>query len=652
VSGGSPISRGPKSLTRFAAIMLVVGLAFVSYWRWSPDSALSTDDQPVAISTPSEVETAASYSASPDSGEDSVVVATPSALELKDALKQALDPQQDGWHSEAISDECLQQLKVATAILSGAEPTAEDRCRSVADIGFACEPLRPADLKQVWSDDSTRVWRRSAAASSAEVSHRGRQGLVDALRALAGPLADAHEVHVETKIVEIDADATPMQTTAHLHLSGRTPDGSVQLNLVWNCQWNQGNLPQLAKIEVRSYEEVTTDAPGGTWFADCTEAVLGENASFRGQLRYGLNHWLRRIESVHLTTVFSYCGLAVGDVNGDGLDDIYVCQPGGLPNRLFVQNQSGTAGDQSQSAGVDILDNTRSALLVDLDNDGDQDLVVATLISILIYSNDSTGRFTLETNIANEHRDIKSISAADYDVDGNLDLYACVEFRTDATSDAAAEPFLYHDANDAAPNLLLRNEIGEKEGAWRFRDVTVETGLDENNRRHSLAAAWEDYDNDGDLDLYVANDYGQNCLYRNDGPDDASRPQFVDVATDAGVVDFGSGMSVSWGDFDRDGLSDLYVANMYSSAGNRITRQKEFKPDADQQLRALYTRFAKGNTLYRNLGDGTFEDVGAAAAVEMGRWAWSSLFVDLNNDGWEDLFVANGYMTGDDTHDL
>jgi hypothetical protein len=427
--------------------------------------------------------------------------------------------------------------------------------------------------------------------------------------------------------------------------------------MVWNCLWHSSDdKPVVTALEVRDYEEVIVTSPNGTWFADCTEAVLGKCDSFRQQLLYGINHWLRRIELIHLTTAFSYCGLALGDVNGDGLDDVYVCQPGGLPNRLFVQSESGTVEDQSQWAGVDILDNTRSALLIDLDNDGDQDLVAATLHAILLYSNDSHGRFKLETAIANTHKDIKSISAADYDVDGDLDLYACFDFRTQApsaenASDEIIESFQYHDANDGAPNRLLRNDISAG-GPWTFRDVTVETGLDENNRRHSLAAAWEDYDNDGDLDLYVANDYGQNCLYRNDGTSDSSRPQFVDVAEEAGVVDFGSGMSVSWGDFNRDGLSDLYVGNMFSSAGNRITRQKDFMPAADDQLRSIYRRFAKGNTLFRNAGNGTFQEVSEEAAVQMGRWAWSSLFVDLNNDGWEDLFVANGYMTGDDKHDL
>ena len=86
-------------------------------------------------------------------------------------------------------------------------------------------------------------------------------------------------------------------------------------------------------------------------------------------------------------------GVAVGDVNGDGLDDLYVCQPGGLPNRLYVQNADGTATDRSREAGVDWLDLSVSALLVDLDNDGDQDLVIVTDHRLLVSSNDGTGHF-------------------------------------------------------------------------------------------------------------------------------------------------------------------------------------------------------------------------------------------------------------------
>ena len=111
-------------------------------------------------------------------------------------------------------------------------------------------------------------------------------------------------------------------------------------------------------------------------------------------------------------------------------------------------------------------------------------------------------------------------------------------------------------------------------------------------------------------------------------------------------------MSVSWADLDRDGDMDLHVANMFSYAGSRVTRQAMFQPDASMTTRAAYQRFSKGNTLFKNLDSGKFTEISSEAAVQMGRWAWGSVFTDLNNDGWEDLVVANGYFTTQDTGDL
>ena len=161
-----------------------------------------------------------------------------------------------------------------------------------------------------------------------------------------------------------------------------------------------------------------------------------------------------------------------------------------------------------------------------------------------------------------------------------------------------------------------------------------------------MAAAWDDYDNDGDQDLYVANDFGRNNLYQNVGG------RFTDVAAQAGVEDIATGMSVSWGDYNRDGLMDVYVGNMYSSAGNRVTYQRKLIETQSDQVVAQVQRMARGNTLFANVGDHAFRDVSELAAVTMGRWAWASKFVDLNNDGWQDLVITNGYVTNTDSGDL
>jgi hypothetical protein len=404
----------------------------------------------------------------------------------------------------------------------------------------------------------------------------------------------------------------------------------------------------LTEIRLVDWEQVRSEASSDAWFADCTLAVIGRDPAFQDQLRYGLDHWLRRIERVHRMDVYSRHGLAVGDVNGDGLDDVYLCQPGGLPNRLLVQNPDGTAHDVAAEAGVDWLDRTSSALLIDLDNDGDADLVAATSAAILFMQNDGSGHFVLRHQTTLADHDPHSMSAADYDSDGDLDVYVCVEFAKRGGADSAALPsFVYHDANDGGANALLRNDIaGTNDADWHFTEVTEQVGLNADNHRHSLAAAWEDFDNDGDLDLYVANDYGQNCLYRN------QQGHFENVANQWGVVDYGSGMSVSWGDIDHNGWMDLYVGNMFSSAGSRVTGQAAFQAGADEATRQIYRRFAKGNSLFLNQGSPPMDDVGGRAGVEMARWAWASLMVDVNNDSWDDLVVANGYITGEDSDDL
>ena len=333
----------------------------------------------------------------------------------------------------------------------------------------------------------------------------------------------------------------------------------------------------------------------------------------------------------------------MGDVNGDGLDDLYVCQEKGLPNRLYIQQPDATLLDVSAASGVNWLESSHGALLVDLDGDADQDLAVAILGAVVVAENDGKGRFTEQGVIATSD-DTMSLCAADFDSDADLDLYVCVygpdilsrKKSQDMIVGLDADSFVYYDANMAGPGALLRNE-----GNWRFRDCTRDVGLDTNNRRFSFAAAWEDFDHDGDPDLYVANDYGRNNLYRNDGG------HFVDIAAQAGVEDSASGMSVSWGDYDRDGHPDLYVGNMFSSAGSRIVAQRKFMPKLSSPIRNLFLRFARGNTLMRNRGDGTFADVSVDVGVTLGRWAWSSNFLDLNNDGWEDLVVANGFITSD-----
>ena len=336
-------------------------------------------------------------------------------------------------------------------------------------------------------------------------------------------------------------------------------------------------------------------------------------------------------------------GVSVGDADGDGLDDIYVAQPSGLPNRLYRARGDGTFEDATERAGLGVLDDTAQSLFADVDNDGDQDLVLATGTKPLLFLNDK-GRFSVVADAFQFRQPLQgvltSIAMADYDRDGFLDLYLCVySYFFGAGEEKAGTPAPYYDARNGPPAVLFRND-----GRGRFVDVTAEAGLDAGNDRYHFAAAWADYDNDGWPDLLVANDFGTKNLYRNRGLRDG-RVTFEDVAADAGVLDHGAGMSAAFLDYDNDGLLDIYTGNMWSDAGLRVTSAPGFMPDAPADVRALYRRHVRGNSLLRNRGDGHFEDKTLAARAEMGRWAWSSDALDFDNDGWEDLYVVNGMLT-------
>jgi tetratricopeptide (TPR) repeat protein/peroxiredoxin len=386
-------------------------------------------------------------------------------------------------------------------------------------------------------------------------------------------------------------------------------------------------------------------------FADITATTLGGNASYSGQLLRGVDYWRTVLDGACGIDIYGHNGVSVADIDGDGFDDLYICQPAGLPNRFYRNRGNGTFEDLTESSGLGVLENTACALFADFDNDGLQDVIVVRASGPLLFLNQGGGKFRRKPDAFQfaqpPQGTFTGAAVADYDCDGWLDIYFCLYSYYQGT-DQYKYPVPYYAAENGPPNFMMRNN---RDGT--FRDVTKESGLDKNNTRYSFCCAWNDYNGDGWSDLYVVNDFGRKNLYQNHGDG-----TFTDVAVETGVEDVGAGMSVCWLDYDNDGADDLYVADMWTAAGERISAQDIFKRDASNQVRALYRKHAMGNSLFHNPGlrnagaAGAFEDRTASAGVGMGRWSWSSDAWDFDHDGFSDLYIANGMISGPSREDL
>lgn len=312
--------------------------------------------------------------------------------------------------------------------------------------------------------------------------------------------------------------------------------------------------------------------------------------------------------------------VAVGDYDNDGYPDIYVCCYYG-PNALFHNNRNGTFTEVAKQAGVDDAHCSVAAAFFDYDNDGNLDLYVGNYITFdpaykyyyqpdafpgplsyggqpdVLYRNRGDGTFedvTTKMNVFNPTGRAMGVAAADYDGDGFTDLYV---------------------ANDAMPKELYRNESGR-----RFVEVAHETGVAFNNAGEgtaSMMATWGDYDGDGLLDLFVP-DNTFKSLYHNEG-----KRFFTDQSAAAGVAAAGS-QYVSWGsgliDYDNDGDLDLFIING-----------------------ALHHLWGQEDVLLQNDGKGNFRDVSAQSGDYFQRklCGRGACFGDYDNDGDVDAFIVN-----------
>ena len=354
--------------------------------------------------------------------------------------------------------------------------------------------------------------------------------------------------------------------------------------------------------------------PSGRAFTDITDAAGVRHRHQKPVLDKKLDNIMPWMASVGAAA-------AAGDYDGDGDIDLYVTNSDmGKPNKLFrndgnmtfteVGAQAGVAGANAQHGG------SMDAVWGDYDNDGHLDLYVVKWGWNVLYRNSGDGTFTDVTEKAGVGDPGNGNAAIwlDYNDDSRLDIYVGNYFRTVDLWNLEDTRQMHEDfetARDGGANVLYRNN-----GDGTFTNVAKDLGVDDTGWTLDVGAA--DYDNDGDQDIAVANDFGQDRIFRANADG-----TFTNVTDDAIGWDTRKGMNVDFGDYNGDGWLDLYVTNIWT---------KEYVQE--------------GNQLYRNLGNGTFTDIAFEAGVYDAGWAWCGRFWDYDSDGDLDIMVANGYISG------
>jgi hypothetical protein len=330
-------------------------------------------------------------------------------------------------------------------------------------------------------------------------------------------------------------------------------------------------------------------------------------------------------------------GVALIDYDGDGWLDIYFT---GAPSvamelegkkarsALYHNNHDGTFTDVTEKVGVGTPCWAMGAAVGDYNNDGRPDLIVSCFGGVILYRNNGDGTFTDVTKAAHLDKDTgwaTGVAFGDYDGDGNSDLFVAhyVDLNIhDLPSFGSLKTCQFHAIPvqcgprglKGSPDTLYHNN-----GDGTFTEVAKEAGVDDANHYFGLTAVWSDFDNDGKLDLFVANDGEPNYMYRNEG-----NGRFKEIAYDAGVA------------VSEDGVEQ---ANMGLALGDYLNVGR---------MSVAITHFSdEYAALYRNDGGMSFTDVSRAAGISRESSpfvGWGDALLDLDNSGWLDLILANGHV--------
>lgn len=322
-------------------------------------------------------------------------------------------------------------------------------------------------------------------------------------------------------------------------------------------------------------------------------------------------------------------GMYVTDYDLDGHLDVFVDDHRD-GNRLYRGIGNGTFEDVTKNSGIDPGTDSQVWTLscwADLDNDGDDDLINQDRL----YENLGNGRFEdITDKIRLPLTPAAGYAVADFDNDGLLDLYVCHSsaYRVGQSEKARVK---WIDDGLGIDNVLLKNI-----GSWQFEDVTKKMNAG-GNGSSCFTAVWLHANDDDRPDLFAINEFGVNSLLLSspDGPFQAS---------DVDPVFGGFSMGVAAGDYNNDGHTDLYVANMYSKAGNRILANV----DRQRYPEDLYRKIeegTRGSKLYQAKGDGSYQTVPETDMYAWVGWAYGPTFADFDNDGWLDIYATAGFKS-------